>query len=184
MAPASSRGRGSIRPIGSGCSRDVNAAAAELGIDAGGIPIRAVQNEPGVHNVIVCTLVLVLPAPAARALAGLVQIARLSQPGRARAPRGAGRVRPGAAGGRRRGGPRQHRRAALHGGARAPGRHGGLERGAAGGHRDPRLPDRHGTSRSRCAAEPADVGPHAAWHQRGRRPARAGWPISTRTTAF
>ena len=35
---------------------DVNAAAAELGIDAGGIPIRAVENRPGVHNVIVCTL--------------------------------------------------------------------------------------------------------------------------------
>ena len=37
-------------------SRDVNAAAAELGLDAGSIPIRAVPNEPGVHNVIVCTL--------------------------------------------------------------------------------------------------------------------------------
>ncbi|WGF87205.1 nitrile hydratase subunit alpha [Marinivivus vitaminiproducens] len=36
--------------------RDVNAAAAELGVDAGGIPIRAVANEPGVHNLIVCTL--------------------------------------------------------------------------------------------------------------------------------
>ncbi len=35
---------------------DVNAAAGELGIDAGGIPIRAVANGPGVHNVIVCTL--------------------------------------------------------------------------------------------------------------------------------
>ncbi len=35
---------------------DVNAAAGELGIDAGGIPIRAVENRPGVHNVIVCTL--------------------------------------------------------------------------------------------------------------------------------
>lgn len=34
----------------------VNAAAAELGIDAGFIPIRAVENRPGVHNVIVCTL--------------------------------------------------------------------------------------------------------------------------------
>lgn len=35
---------------------DVNVAAAELGIDAGGIPIRAVANSTGVHNVIVCTL--------------------------------------------------------------------------------------------------------------------------------
>ena len=35
---------------------DANAAAAELGIDAGGIPIRAIANGPGEHNVIVCTL--------------------------------------------------------------------------------------------------------------------------------
>ena len=35
---------------------DVNLAALELGIDAGGIPIRAIANEPGTHNVIVCTL--------------------------------------------------------------------------------------------------------------------------------
>jgi nitrile hydratase len=35
---------------------DVNAAAAELGIDSGGIPIRALENRPGLHNVIVCTL--------------------------------------------------------------------------------------------------------------------------------
>src|SRR3546814_19199957 len=35
---------------------DVNKAAAALGIDAGGIPIRAVENTESVHNVIVCTL--------------------------------------------------------------------------------------------------------------------------------
>lgn len=35
---------------------DVNAAATELGIDAGPIPIHAVPNEPQVHNLIVCTL--------------------------------------------------------------------------------------------------------------------------------
>jgi nitrile hydratase len=35
---------------------DVNAAAADLDIDAGGIPIRAVENTEDVHNVIVCTL--------------------------------------------------------------------------------------------------------------------------------
>jgi len=35
---------------------DVNAAADELGIDAGSIPIRAVENTAEVHNVIVCTL--------------------------------------------------------------------------------------------------------------------------------
>lgn len=35
---------------------DVNAAALDLGIDAGPIPIRAVANTPGLHNMIVCTL--------------------------------------------------------------------------------------------------------------------------------
>jgi nitrile hydratase len=35
---------------------NVNKAAAELDIDAGGIPIRAVENTAEVHNVIVCTL--------------------------------------------------------------------------------------------------------------------------------
>lgn len=35
---------------------DVNAAAEEMGIDAGTIPIRAVENTPEIHNVIVCTL--------------------------------------------------------------------------------------------------------------------------------
>lgn len=35
---------------------DVNRAAAACGIDAGGIPIRAVANAPGLHNVVVCTL--------------------------------------------------------------------------------------------------------------------------------
>jgi nitrile hydratase len=36
--------------------RDVNAAAAQLGLDAGTIPIRAVENTRDTHNVIVCTL--------------------------------------------------------------------------------------------------------------------------------
>ncbi len=35
---------------------DVNAAAGELGLDAGTIPIRAVANAPGLHNLVVCTL--------------------------------------------------------------------------------------------------------------------------------
>ena len=35
---------------------DVNAAATDLGINAGPIPIRAVENTDEVHNVIVCTL--------------------------------------------------------------------------------------------------------------------------------
>jgi nitrile hydratase len=36
--------------------RDANAAAGRLGIDAGAIPIRAVEDTPDTHNVIVCTL--------------------------------------------------------------------------------------------------------------------------------
>lgn len=35
---------------------DTNAAATELGIDAGAIPIMTVENTPDTHNVIVCTL--------------------------------------------------------------------------------------------------------------------------------
>jgi nitrile hydratase len=35
---------------------DVIAAAAELGIDAGGIPIKAIENTQATHNVVVCTL--------------------------------------------------------------------------------------------------------------------------------
>lgn len=35
---------------------NVNDAASELGIDAGAIPIRAVENTAQVHNLIVCTL--------------------------------------------------------------------------------------------------------------------------------
>jgi nitrile hydratase len=35
---------------------DANAAAGELGIDAGAIPIRVVENTAEVHNVICCTL--------------------------------------------------------------------------------------------------------------------------------
>ncbi len=35
---------------------DVNSAAQELGLDAGHIPIRAVENTTKIHNVIVCTL--------------------------------------------------------------------------------------------------------------------------------
>jgi len=36
--------------------KDVNAAAESMGVPAGDIPIRAVENTPDVHNVIVCTL--------------------------------------------------------------------------------------------------------------------------------
>ncbi|HSA81378.1 MAG TPA: nitrile hydratase subunit alpha [Geminicoccaceae bacterium] len=46
---------------------DVNAAAAMLGIDAGAIPIRALENTPRLHNVVVCTLCSCYP----RGLLGL-----------------------------------------------------------------------------------------------------------------
>lgn len=46
---------------------DVNAAAAALGIEAGDIPIRAVENTPDTHNVVVCTLCSCYP----RSLIGL-----------------------------------------------------------------------------------------------------------------
>jgi nitrile hydratase len=46
---------------------DVNAAARELGIDAGAIPIRALANTPRLHNVVVCTLCSCYP----RGLLGL-----------------------------------------------------------------------------------------------------------------
>lgn len=46
---------------------DVNAAAESMGMDAGDIPIRAVENTPDVHNVIVCTLCSCYP----RGLLGL-----------------------------------------------------------------------------------------------------------------
>ncbi len=47
--------------------KDVNAAAESVGLSAGDIPIRAVENTPKVHNVIVCTLCSCYP----RGLLGL-----------------------------------------------------------------------------------------------------------------
>jgi nitrile hydratase len=46
---------------------DVNAAAGELGIDAGAIPSRALENTDRLHNVVVCTLCSCYP----RGLLGL-----------------------------------------------------------------------------------------------------------------
>jgi len=46
---------------------DVNAAAGELGIDAGPIPIRALENTLALHNLVVCTLCSCYP----RGLLGL-----------------------------------------------------------------------------------------------------------------
>ena len=46
---------------------DVNGAARELGIDAGAVPIQALENTPRLHNVVVCTLCSCYP----RGLLGL-----------------------------------------------------------------------------------------------------------------
>jgi nitrile hydratase subunit alpha len=46
---------------------DANAAAHELGIDAGAVPIRALENTSALHNVVVCTLCSCYP----RGLLGL-----------------------------------------------------------------------------------------------------------------
>jgi nitrile hydratase alpha subunit len=46
---------------------DVNAAAGELGIDAGAVPIKALENTPALHNLVVCTLCSCYP----RGLLGL-----------------------------------------------------------------------------------------------------------------
>jgi nitrile hydratase len=46
---------------------DINAATLELGIDAGAVPIRALENTAGLHNVVVCTLCSCYP----RGLLGL-----------------------------------------------------------------------------------------------------------------
>ena len=47
--------------------QDVNAAAESIGLSAGDIPIRAIENTPAVHNVVVCTLCSCYP----RGLLGL-----------------------------------------------------------------------------------------------------------------
>ena len=62
---------------------DVNLAAQELGLDAGHIPIRAVENTSKIHNVIVCTLCSCYP----RLLIGLPPDWYKSRAYRARAVR-------------------------------------------------------------------------------------------------
>jgi hypothetical protein len=60
---------------------DTNAAAGELGVDAGAIPVTTMEN------------MFLLSADAARPAAGLVQVARLSQPRSPGAAPGAGGIR-------------------------------------------------------------------------------------------
>ena len=94
---------------------DVNAAAAELGIDAGGIPIRAVENAPGLHNVIVCTLCSCYPrlllGPSPDWYKSRAYRSRVVREPRAVLAEFGLELPPD----RRRGGPRQHGRAALPG---------------------------------------------------------------------
>ena len=67
MARGWSRAPGSTRPSRRALLADVNAAARELGIDAGAIPIRALENTAALHNLVVCTLCSCYP----RGLLGL-----------------------------------------------------------------------------------------------------------------
>ena len=111
---------------------DSKAAAAELGIDLGPIPILVMENTPETHNLVVCTLCSCYP----RFLLGLPSDWYKSRSYRSRAVREPRQVlaefgteigpdigHPG---------PRQHRRHAVHDPPDAPGRHRGHERGEAG----------------------------------------------------
>ena len=98
---------------------DSKAAAAEIGIDVGPIPILVMENTPETHNVVVCTLCSCYP----RFLLGRPPDwykARSYRSRTVREPRaGAGGVRDGNRRGPPDSGPRQHRRHALHGPADA-----------------------------------------------------------------
>ena len=72
---------------------DSKAAAAELGIDVGPIPILVMENTPETHNFVVCTLCSCYPRFLLGRPARLVQVAELPQPRGARAAPGAGGVR-------------------------------------------------------------------------------------------
>ena len=123
---------------------DVNAAALEFGIDAGAIPIRALENTARLHNVVVCTLCSCYP----RGLLGLPPDWYKARAYRSRAIREPRAVLAefgtGIADGRRDPGARQHRRPALPGAADAARGHRRSRRGRARGAGHPRLHDRHG----------------------------------------
>ena len=92
-APGWSRAPGSTRPSRRACSRTSTPPRRELGIDAGAIPIRALENTAQAAQRRRLHALLLLSARAARPAARLVQVARLPLAGGARAARGAGRVR-------------------------------------------------------------------------------------------
>ena len=116
---------------------NANAAAAELGIDAGAIPIRALESTGKLHHVVCCTLCSCYP----RLLLGVPPDWYKSRAYRSRVVREPRAVLAefGTRHCRRRRGPRarQHGRSALPGPAGAPGRQRGAARGAAGGAGDP-----------------------------------------------
>ena len=122
---------------------DGTAAIAEFGFTgAQGEHMVVVENTPEVHNLVVCTLLLLLSVADAGSAAGLVQVGCLPLARGDRAPRGAARLRDGAA--RRRRGARlgQHGRDPVPGVAGTAGRDARARRGGARGTRHPRFDDR------------------------------------------
>jgi nitrile hydratase len=78
---------------------DATAAIAEFGYTGSqGEHIRAVENTPTAHNLVVCTLCSCYPWPVLGLPPRLVQVERLSRPGGDRSARRTGRVRDLAAG--------------------------------------------------------------------------------------
>ena len=109
------------------------AAIADLGYSSGqGEHMIVVENGPKVHNLIVCTLVLLLPVAGSRTSACLVQVSALSLPRRHRPARHPPRVRHAGGGRRRSTRLGQHGGVALSRVTRASGRHRNDDRRAAG----------------------------------------------------
>ena len=150
---------------------DTRSALAEVGIDIGTLAdYRTVENVPGIHNVIVCTLCSCYP----KLLLGIPPAWYKSLAYRSRVvvdPRGVlaefGVELPRGHRGAR---ARFHRRPALPGAAHAPQGHARLERGRPCRPRHPRLHDRHrhpGSS-PRASARRRDLHPSSRtrWLQR------------------
>ena len=113
---------------------DATRAIAELGYGgAQGEHMVVVENTPKVHNLVVCTLVLLLSVAGAGAAAGLVQVGALPLARGDRSARRVARVRARAAGGRRGARLGQHGGAALPRAAGASGGHRKAERGGTRG---------------------------------------------------
>ena len=161
---------------------DAPAAIAELGFSSGqGEHMVVVENTPAVHNLIVCTLVLLLSLAGPGSAAGLVQVLGVPVARGHRSARPAGRVRHAPAGRHR--GPRlgQHRGTPLHRAARASGRHRADERGGTGCARHARRDGRHHPRGAAGVGRPSMNGVHDMGGQHGLgagalRTGRAGLP--------